>query len=141
MIDDLMQLLDWINDNVGTKSFNHSSIEKRFCKTLAGWMDFGMEIADFLLMFIVQICVLVGITVKGHKDLHNLIFPIATLGVAKQLEHVSPHECPMILRWILSEFGIEDYGTNLAKGMRCKTSEECVCKIVDAVMMQRSVLV
>jgi hypothetical protein len=134
MIDDLMELLDWINDNVRTESFNHSSIEKRFCETLAGWKDFGMDIAEFCLMLVVQICVLAGITVKGHKDLHNLVIPVATLGVAKQLEHVSPHEHPMILRWILSKFGMEDYGTDAAEGMLCKTSKECMQKIFNAVM-------
>jgi hypothetical protein len=98
MIDDLMEVLEWSNDNVSTESFNHLSIEKKFCKTLAGWKDFGMDIAEFHLMLVVHIFVLAGITVKGHKDLHNSVLPVATIGAAKQLEHVSPHEHPIILR-------------------------------------------
>jgi hypothetical protein len=33
-------------------------------------------------MMIFQICSLVGIMQKGHKDLHNLVYPVAGLGEA-----------------------------------------------------------
>jgi hypothetical protein len=45
MIDDLILLLEWINDNVRTDNFNHSAIEARFHEALAGWKDFGTGLA------------------------------------------------------------------------------------------------
>jgi hypothetical protein len=134
MIDALMLLLEWISYNVGTDKFNHSGIEARFCKTLAGWKDFGTDIAEFHLMLEIQICVLAGIKVRGHKDLDNLVYPVAKLGAVKQLEHIFAHECPMVLKRIVTEFGMDGYGPDMVKGMLCKTSEKCVTRILDVVM-------
>jgi hypothetical protein len=96
--------------------------------TLAGWKDFGTDIAEFCLtgMLVIQICVMAGIIVRGHKDLHNLVYPVAKLGAAKQLEHIFTHECLMVFKRIVTEFGMDGYGTDTAEGMLCKTSEEHV---------------
>jgi hypothetical protein len=58
---------------------------------------------------------------------------VSNLGVAEQLKHVPSEEWPRVLNHILTEFGLEDYGTNAAEGSLCETSEKCVCKIMDYV--------
>jgi hypothetical protein len=58
---------------------------------------------------------------------------VSNLGVAEQLKHVPSEEWPRVLNHILTEFGLEDYGTNAAEGSLCETSEKHVCKIMDYV--------
>jgi hypothetical protein len=38
-------------------------------------------------MICIQICCNI---VEGHKDLHNLVYSVASLGAAVQLEHIFP---------------------------------------------------
>jgi hypothetical protein len=96
-----------------------------FARPLLGGRILGTGTAEFHLMLVVQICVLAGIIVRGHKDLWNLVSPLAKLSAAKELEHIVPHECPMVLKRLVTEFGMDGYGANAhpAKGMLCKTSE------------------
>jgi hypothetical protein len=101
----------------------------------------GTGIGEFCFMMILQICCLAGIMQKGHKDLHNLVYPVAGLGAAGQLEHVEPKDRPTVLHCIISEFDLEDYGTNAAEGMLCETSETRVTKIFDFMHHERDVAV
>jgi hypothetical protein len=49
---------------------------------------------------------------------------VSSLGAAKQLKHVLPENRPYVLNLILKEMGLEEYGTNVAEGSMCKTSED-----------------
>ena len=52
-------------------------------------LDFG----EFRLMLVVQMCTLIKVGIKnGHIDLHNLVYPVAKLGAAKQLAHIDVEE-------------------------------------------------
>lgn len=135
MASDVHALLDWINNTVGTDDFHHVSIEQRFRSTLAGWKDkcYDTDIGEFRLMIAVQILILAGVVVKGHNDLHNLVYPVSNLGAAKQLAHIKAHERPAVLHRIITEMDIEEYGTNAAEGSLCETSENRVCRIKDYV--------
>jgi hypothetical protein len=62
--------------------------------------------------------------ITGHKDLHNLVYPVSSLGAAKQLKHILPENRPYVLNLILKEMGLEEYGTNAVEGSLCKTSED-----------------
>ena len=84
-------------------------------------------------MIIVQICCLIKVGITGHADLHNLVYPVSSLGAAKQLKDVTPEDRPYVLHLILKEVGLTEYGTNAAEGSLCKTSEGRVGKIFDHV--------
>jgi hypothetical protein len=86
------------------------------------------------IMLVVQICILIKVGIKnGHLDLHNLVYPVAKLGAAKQLEHIDVEERPYVQSLILRETGLEKFGTYAAKGCLCKTSENRVVTIYDVV--------
>jgi len=89
-------------------------------------------------MLVVQICCLAGVIVKPHRDLHNLVYPVSTLGAAEQLSHVEPERRDTVLDHIVREFGFEEYGRNAAEGMLCETSENRVTKIKDYVFRGQS---
>jgi hypothetical protein len=46
--------------------------------------DFG----EFRAMIALQVCCLGEVIVKGHKNLNNLFYPVASLGAAAQLSHL-----------------------------------------------------
>jgi hypothetical protein len=39
-------------------------------------------------MIALQVCCLGEVIVKGHKNLNNLFYPVASLGAAAQLSHL-----------------------------------------------------
>ena len=114
---------------------------KGFARHWQGGRISRLTLQSFVSCWSVQICVLAGIVVKGHKDLHNLVYPVASLGAAKQLEHILHEECPRVQQQIIAELGMEGYRTNASKGFLCEMSQECVLKIFDAVMRGQPVLV
>jgi hypothetical protein len=57
-----------------------------------------------------------GIIIKGHKDLHNLFYPVASLGAAAELEHIYPSKRHYVREIIMRENQLEDYGLNGVKG-------------------------
>ena len=87
-------------------------------------------------MLVVQMCVMIKVGIKnGHVDLHNLVYPVATLGAAKQLEHIDVEERPYVQSLILRETGLEKFGKNSAEGNLCETSESRVGTIYDVVFI------
>jgi hypothetical protein len=77
-----------------------------------------------------QTCCIIKVSVKqGHKDMHNLVCPVASLGAAEQLKHLKPHKRSYVLGHIGNKMGLEQYGMNASKGSLCETSETCVGKI------------
>jgi hypothetical protein len=78
-----------------------------------------------------QLCCLAGIVMKGHKNLNNLVYPVKSLGAAKQLEHLDNDERETMQMRILQDFQLEAYGFNVYEGHLCKTSIEHVCSIMD----------
>jgi hypothetical protein len=120
---------------VSTKSFHHMGI-KNLVKDCIDWHEKRynkLDLAEFCIMIVMQICYLIKVGITGHKDLHNLVFPVLSLGAAKQLKHVLPENRPYILNLILKEMGLEEYGTNTAEGSLCETSEDRVRNIFDHV--------
>jgi hypothetical protein len=72
-------------------------------------MDFG----EFRIMIVVQMCILIKVGIRNwHLDLHNLVYPVAKLGAAKQLEHIDVEERPYVQSLILRETGLEKFGSN-----------------------------
>jgi hypothetical protein len=136
LVDGIVALLEWINEMVGTTNLHHVNIEKWFKECIQEWHDKGFkmfDIGEFRLMICVQICCYARIIVKGHKDLHNLIYPVASLGAAAQLEHIYPSERPYVQEIIMRENVLEDYGLNCVEGSLCETSESRVGNIFDYV--------
>ena len=137
VVGEVVVALDWIEKNVGTKDFNHVEIEKMVRERLDAVKDktkCRTGIGEFRFMMILQICCMAGIMQKGHKDLHNLVYPVASLGAAEQLEHVDRKDRPAVLHCIISECHLEDYGTNAGEGTLCETSESRVTNIFDYIM-------
>jgi len=93
-----------------------------------------LDLGEFRLMMLVQMCVLIRVGIKkGHVDLHNLVYPVATLGAAKQLEHIKdPVDRQFVVDHIVQQTGLEEYGTNAGEGALCETSEKRQTHIVDA---------
>jgi len=135
VVDCILGILDWINNNVGSEEFHHVNIEKQVNVCLRNLHKKGFtrtDLGEFRLMITVQICCLAKVVVKGHKDLHNLVYPVAKLGAA-QLSHVLAHERPQVLDIIVRENGLEDYRYNGAEGSLCETSEARIGNIMDYV--------
>jgi len=85
-------------------------------------------------MLVVQMCIMIKVGIKnGHVDLHNLVYPVAKLGAAKQLEHIDVEERPYVQSLILRETGLEKFGTNAAEGCLCETSVNRIGTIYDMV--------
>ena len=136
LVDGIASLLYWIKDTVGNPDeFNHAMIQERFIACIGDWHNAGykFEMGEFRLMITVQVLCHAGIIVPGHKNLHNLVYPVAKLGAAAQLDHILPEERPYILNAIMRENGLEEYGTNSAEGSLCETSEDRVGYIFDYV--------
>jgi hypothetical protein len=92
-----------------------------------------LDLGEFWLMFIVQICCLAKVSLQGHKDLNNLVYPVSSLGGAEQLSHVNPKDWQYVLSLILKEMDLQEYGTNVGEGSLCELSVGRVCKIHDYV--------
>ena len=138
VVDGILQVLEWINSTVGTSDFHHANIEKRFDECLKDWKEqklTTLDIGEFRLMLAVQICCLAKVVVRGHKDLHHLVYPCKNKAAASQLAHISPPERPAMLSTILRETRLEEYGPNAAEGNLCETSETRVCKMNDVVFL------
>jgi hypothetical protein len=57
-------------------------------------------------MLVVQMCLLIKVGIKnGNVNFHNLVYPVANLGAAKQLEHIDVEERPYVLSLIVKETG------------------------------------
>jgi len=140
VMDDILNILYWINDTVGTNDFHHSNIEICFKHCVASWRGLGLDLAEFQLMMIVQIHCLAGIMVKGHKDLHNLVYPVSSLGAAQQLVHLEAHGRPTVLNMILKENDIKQYGLNGAEGGLCEISVNRVGQMFQYVFPQQCLL-
>jgi hypothetical protein len=82
-------------------------------------------------MMAIQICCLAGIVVKGHKNLNNLVYPVKSLGAAKQLEHLDNNKRETMQTRTLQDFQLEAYGFNASEGYLCETLIERVCSIMD----------
>ena len=52
-----------------------------------------------------------------------VVYPVSSLGAAKQLKHILPENRPYVLNLVLKEMGLEEYGTNAVEGSLCETSE------------------
>jgi len=136
VVDGILGLLNWINDTAGTDEFCHTNIEEKFQECSATWKEDGhsdVELAEFRLMIIVQICCLINLVVKSNKDLHNLVYPVSSLGAAKQLEHVQPGDRFYVLNLIMKRFMLRHLGTNGCKGSLCETSDIRVGNMYDVV--------
>jgi hypothetical protein len=135
VVDGIIGILEWINESVDDKrEFHHSGIEKRCRECLQDFRKQGLSNLDFSkfhLMMAIQICCLAGIVVKGHKNLNNLVYPVKSLGAAKQLEHLDNDERETMQTRILQDFQLEAYGFNASEGHLCETSIERVCSIMD----------
>jgi len=142
VVDCILGVLHWINETIGTDKFHHVNIEAQVKKCLEELKDkcTTTDFGEFWLMLVVQICCLVKVIVKGHKDLHNLVYPVASLGAAAQLSHVHASERPDILDLIVRENGLKDYGRNSAEGSLCKMSEKRIGKIFDYMFLGQLLL-
>jgi len=142
MVDCVMEVLDWINKTVASDDeFTHVNIEKKFQECLGQMrerVNGNPDFAEFRLMVAVQICCLAKVVVKGHKNLHNLVYPVAGLGAAEQLKHVDATERPTVLKLIHKESGMEAYGYNACEGHLCETAEHRVGKMFDFVFIGQS---
>jgi hypothetical protein len=136
VINGILGLLNWINDTAGTDEFCHTMIEEKFQECSATWKEDGhtdVELAEFQLMIIVQICCLINLVIKSHKDLHNLVYPVLSLGAAKQLEHVQPGDRFYVLNLIMKWFMLRHLGMNGCEGSLCETSDIRVGNMYDVV--------
>jgi hypothetical protein len=127
IVESILKILRGINKIVGTKTFHHVAIKNMVRDCISKWHQKGynkLDLAEFCVMIIVQICCLIEVSITGHKDLHNLVYPVSSLGAAKQLKHVLPKNRSYVLHLILKEMGFEEYGTNAAEGSLCKTLED-----------------
>lgn len=95
-----------------------------------------MDLAEFRLMMLVQMCVLIRVGIKkGHVDLHNLVYPVSGLGAARQLEHIKdPEDRQYVVEHIVKQTGLEEFGTNAAEGSLCETSDKWYTHIFDVFM-------
>jgi hypothetical protein len=93
----------------------------------------NVELAEFQLMIIVQICCLINLVIKSHEDLHNLVYPVLSLGAAKQLEHVQPGDRFYVLNLIMKRFMLRHLGMNGCEGSLCETSDIRVGNMYDVV--------
>ncbi len=76
--------------------------------------------------------------VKGHPNLNNLVYPVASIGAAGQLSHLKDKsERPEILNAIVCEMEVDEYGTNAAEGLLCETSKGQVGNILTMCFMDR----
>jgi len=133
VVKDVLQLLEWINSNVGSKpKFTQHKIEEKFRSTIKNWAGYRCEIGEFRLMLAVQLCVLCGIVIKPHPNLRNMVYPVATLGAAKQLQHLSGGRSrESLLELILTEFKLDEWGLNCPESLLCETAENRVTLIKD----------
>jgi hypothetical protein len=154
MVDGVVGILKWINANVNNDDkFHDASIKARVQHCISEWkkkatnqkasgppktkyleglaeVDFG----EFPVMIALQVCCLGEVIVKGHKNLNNLIYPVASLGAAAQLSHLKDKsERPEMLHTVIQEMEVEEYGTNAAKGLLCENAENHVGTIFDYV--------
>jgi hypothetical protein len=83
-----------------------------------------LDLGKFCLMLIIQICCLAKVGINEHRDLNNLVYPMSSLGVAKQLSHVSPSYQPYTLSLILRECNLNCTERTLLKEScaRCQRS-------------------
>jgi len=142
MVDCVMEVLGWINETVSSDDeFTHVNIENKFQECLGRMKERvtgNPDFVEFRLMVAVQICCLAKVVVKGHKNLHNLVYPVAGLGAAEQLKHVDAADRPTVLKIVGKESGTEAFGFNGSEGHLCKTAEHHVGKMFDFVFLGQS---
>jgi hypothetical protein len=133
VIDGILKVLRTISKMVGTKDFHHVNIEKLNKSCINDWHGMGhkkLDVGEFCLILIIQICCLAKVGITGHRDLNNLMYPVSSLGAESScLAHINPSDQPYIFSLILREMQLELCGKNAAKGILCETSEDKVGKI------------
>jgi hypothetical protein len=83
VVEGILKILRAINEMVGTKNFHHVGIENLVKDCIDKWHKKGynkLDLAEFCIMIIVQICCPIKVGITGHKDLHNLVYPVSSLG-------------------------------------------------------------
>jgi len=133
----ILCVLKWINKKVASKKFHHVNIEEQFQKCLDNLREKGYmktDFAKFQSMVAVQICCLAKVVVKGHKNLHNLVYPVSKLGAAAQLSLV--HASSRKTRRAKSHHQRKWTGEIWLQSL-CKTLETCFCNIFDYVFLDR----
>ena len=134
VVDGILDILHWINEKEGTEEFCHTNIEKKFQDCVESWKEHGhtdLNFKEFRMMIVVQICCLINLVVKSDKDLNNLVYPVSSLGAAKQLKHVEPGDRFYVLNLIMERFLMQHLGTNGCEGSLCETSELRVGNMFD----------
>jgi hypothetical protein len=123
VVNGILKVLKIIGERVSTDEFHHVSTKNLVQGCINDWHQMGLTKLDFVefwIVIVVQICCLIKVEITGHADLHNLVYPVASLGAAKQLVHVDHHDRPYFLSIIIYETGLEDFGTNAREGCLCK---------------------
>jgi hypothetical protein len=145
----------WIEENKDdtTDKFHHVGIEARVQQCIDEWKKIAadqkekgndetkyleglakLDFGEFRMMIAVQICCLGKVMVNGHGNLNNLVYPVAGLQARKQLSHLKHRsDRPEMLKTIVQEMEMEEYGTNAAEGLLCETSLSRVGQILDYV--------
>jgi hypothetical protein len=106
VVDGILKVLLTISKTVGTKDFHHMTIKKLINSCINDWHRMShnkLDLGTFCLMLIIQICCLAKVGINEHRDLNNLVYPMSSLGVAKQLSDVNPSDQPYTLSLILRE--------------------------------------
>jgi hypothetical protein len=137
MVDGIMGILQWIDEKMGTEEFNHFNIEKRIRECINKWHDDGYKVFDcgeFCLMLAVQMCCLAKVVICGHKDLHNLVYPVSNLGAMKQLGHLDAHERELAMARVVTENGLDAFGLDAGEGSACEYANRRLNNIFDYVM-------
>ena len=137
MVDGIMGILQWIDEKTGTEEFNHFNIEKRVRECINKWHDDGYKVFDcseFRLMLVVQMCCLAKVVICGHKDLHNLVYPVSNLGAMKQLGHLDARERELAMARVVTENGLDAFGLDAGEGSACEYANRRLNDIFDYVM-------
>ncbi len=64
--------------------------------------------------------------IKGHQNLNNLVYPVASLGAAGWLSHLKvKSERLEILNTFVCEMEVDEYGTNAAESLTMCFMDRC----------------
>jgi hypothetical protein len=120
VVDVVLDLFHWINSNVGKDTFTPSNIENEVRAAHTRLEGKKTDLGEFRILVICHACFLAGVGIKPHASLRDFLYPVAGLGASQQLHSVDPEKRDEVLKRVIFQFDLHEFGRNGAENCLCE---------------------
>lgn len=130
VVDVVESILDWVSSS----QFDGAMMEQVLKTKKEELGSLHLDLAEFRLTTIVQLCLMSGTIVAINKtETKNIQYPITGLGAEKQLK-VPKEKRSSVLDFISQEFAIEEFGRDGPECCLCESEDKRLTKVFNQVI-------